>query len=83
MGKIKQRINSKKIYTLNSEDLRMLSDIGKISQEELNRLSNLLVSRFLKQIAVERFEYATNCDLQFSVDFEKDIDNFSITNISK
>lgn len=84
MGAIKNKALSnenEKKYTLTETEINTLMQYRQVAQQQLDQMLQRLTSVYLHSVAIGRFGYAPNCDLQFKLDLENPQDNITITNL--
>jgi hypothetical protein len=83
MGNIKDRLNDSRIetVTLTSGEVQFLKNMGAIFQRNLDELQNHFATEYLRQVAIQRFEYNLNDELQFKFEPNRYKDNLQILKV--
>ena len=85
MGKIKNSLNleNTETVTLTQQEIAFLKSTAAYFQEMLDKMQQSMAVEYLKQIAVSRFEYSMNDELEFKLDMNKYSDNLEISKVEK
>jgi len=85
MGAIKNNLNleNTETVTLTQQEIAFLKSTAAYFQEMLDKMQQSMAVEYLKQVAVSRFEYNLNDELEFKLDMNKYSDNLEISKVEK
>jgi len=85
MGAIKNNLNleNTETVTLTQQEIAFLKSTAAYFQEMLDKMQQSMAVEYLKQVAVSRFEYNLNDELEFKLDMNKYSDNLEISKVDK
>jgi hypothetical protein len=77
---IKRRINSDntEVVDLTPAEIQFIKNMGAIFQRTLDELQNHFGTEYLRQVAVQRFEYNLNDALEFKLELDRYNKNLTI-----
>ena len=86
MGKLKDKAvktakTNEKKFTLTQNEVNVLMGYRSIAQNQLDQMLQLMTSLNLHNIAIERFGYSAEDNLEFKLDLDNPQDNITITSI--
>lgn len=78
MGDLKNNLSTDKTVSLSATDIHLLDYIHATIQSDLDRLQQQVASGFLQHLAVTKFGFSADQNLQFNFDPAKEEDNLTI-----